>query len=602
MIAAWMLYALLVGVLAGAVALVAEKLLRAHRLPTRWVWAGSMGLTLLWPFGRVLWEIWPREVAPLPLPEPGRIAVLDPLAVRVTQESILRVLDGPILAAWLASTLVLVTFFALLIIRTRRLRRGWSGEDAGGHKVFFSKDLGPAVVGYMRPEIVLPAWCRDLEDRTLRMIIDHEVEHVKAGDLRLMLTAGMLPVLFPWHLPLWWQFKRLRTAAEGDCDLRVVRKYPERTRSYMELLLQVGGRAPRAAALVAMLSEAEETLARRIRIMTMPFPKKPWLRGAFLAALGAILLAVACWAPSPSGAPEDTPDAVVIEVPPEVEISPVAGLAQGRRSSAVATSPEEATEAETPWEALKHFFEVTARYVRDWIDGLLGREGAEEAGISAAPTFTPFTVRPEIDNRTEIARVLEREYPPLLRDAGIGGTVNVWFFIDETGKVRKVQVNKSSGHKALDEAALRVAAAIEFTPALNRDTAVPVWISLPITFTVAGGGREAPKAPADLSSAPTFTPFTVRPDIKNREEVARAMEQEFPPLLRDAGIGGTINVWFFVDENGVVQRTLVNESSGHEALDEAAIRVADIIQFTPALNRDTAVPVWISLPITFTSR
>ncbi|MGD8360417.1 MAG: TonB family protein [Gemmatimonadota bacterium] len=602
MIAAWMLYALLVGVLAGTVALVAEKLLRAHRLPTRWVWAGSMGLTLLWPFGQVLWESWPRKVAPLPLPDPGRIAVLDPLAVHVTQESILRVLDGPILAAWLVSTSVLVTFFALLIIRTRRLRRGWSGEDAGGHRVFFSRDLGPAVVGYMRPEIVLPAWCRDLEDQTLGMIIDHEMEHVKAGDLRLMLTAGMLPVLFPWHLPLWWQFKRLRTAAEGDCDLRVVRKYPEQTRSYMELLLQVGGRAPRAAALVAMLSEAEETLARRIRIMTMPFPKKPWLRGAFLAALGAILLAVACWAPSPSEAPEDTPDAVVIEVPPEVEISPVAGLAQGRRSSAVATSPEEATEAETPWEALKHFFEVTARSVRDWIDGLLGREGAEEAGISAAPTFTPFTVRPDIKNRDEVARVLEREYPPLVRDAGIGGTVNVWFFIDETGRVRKVQVNESSGHKALDEAALRVAAAIEFTPALNRGTAVPVWISLPITFSVADRRGEAPKAQTDLSSAPTFTPFTVRPDIKNRDEVARAMEQEYPPLLRDAGIGGTINVWFFIGENGVVQRTLVNESSGHKALDEAAIRVADIIQFTPALNRDTPVPVWISLPITFTSR
>jgi protein TonB len=106
----------------------------------------------------------------------------------------------------------------------------------------------------------------------------------------------------------------------------------------------------------------------------------------------------------------------------------------------------------------------------------------------------------------------------------------------------------------------------------------------------------------DIAAAPTFTPFTVRPDIKNRDEVARAMEREYPPLLRDAGIGGTVNVWFFIDENGVVQRTLVNESSGHKALDDAAIKVADIIQFTPALNRDKRVPVWISLPITFTTR
>jgi len=106
----------------------------------------------------------------------------------------------------------------------------------------------------------------------------------------------------------------------------------------------------------------------------------------------------------------------------------------------------------------------------------------------------------------------------------------------------------------------------------------------------------------DIAAAPTFTPFTVRPDIKNRDAVARAMEREYPPLLRDAGIGGTVNVWFFIDENGVVQNTLVNESSGHKALDDAAIKVADIIEFTPALNRDKRVPVWISLPITFTTR
>jgi TonB family protein len=60
----------------------------------------------------------------------------------------------------------------------------------------------------------------------------------------------------------------------------------------------------------------------------------------------------------------------------------------------------------------------------------------------------------------------------------------VWLFIDDKGQVRNVQVNESSGHQALDDAALRVAGTIEFTPALNRDVTVPVWISLPITFSV----------------------------------------------------------------------------------------------------------------------
>jgi protein TonB len=105
-----------------------------------------------------------------------------------------------------------------------------------------------------------------------------------------------------------------------------------------------------------------------------------------------------------------------------------------------------------------------------------------------------------------------------------------------------------------------------------------------------------------ISDDPTFTPYTVRPDIKNRREVQEALTREYPPLLRDAGIGGTVEVWFQIDEDGVVRQTQVKTSSGHAALDAAALKVADVVKFTPALNRDKRVPVWISLPITFTTR
>jgi protein TonB len=107
---------------------------------------------------------------------------------------------------------------------------------------------------------------------------------------------------------------------------------------------------------------------------------------------------------------------------------------------------------------------------------------------------------------------------------------------------------------------------------------------------------------ADLSAAPTFTPFTVAPSILNRNDVIRAMEREYPPLLRDAGIGGTVRVYFFIDENGSVQDTRIDQSSGHQALDDAALEVAGIYRFSPALNRDKQVPVWVSFPITFQVR
>ena len=106
----------------------------------------------------------------------------------------------------------------------------------------------------------------------------------------------------------------------------------------------------------------------------------------------------------------------------------------------------------------------------------------------------------------------------------------------------------------------------------------------------------------DLSAAPTFTPYTVAPSILNRDEVIKAMEREYPPLLRDAGIGGTVRVYFFIDETGKVIDHRIDQTSGHQALDDAALKVADVYRFSPALNRDKKVPVWVSFPITFQVR
>lgn len=102
-----------------------------------------------------------------------------------------------------------------------------------------------------------------------------------------------------------------------------------------------------------------------------------------------------------------------------------------------------------------------------------------------------------------------------------------------------------------------------------------------------------------LGDAPTFTPFTVAPSILNREEIIDAMRAQYPPLLRDAGIGGEVRVFFFIDAEGSVQSTRIDETSGHKQLDDAALAVANLYRFSPALNRDEKVPVWVSFPIQF---
>jgi TonB family protein len=80
------------------------------------------------------------------------------------------------------------------------------------------------------------------------------------------------------------------------------------------------------------------------------------------------------------------------------------------------------------------------------------------------------------------------------------------------------------------------------------------------------------------------------------------MVDGYPALLRDAGVGGTVRVYFYIDEDGVVRDTRIDQSSGHPALDDAALSVASVYRFSPALNRDRPTPVWVSFPITFQVR
>jgi TonB family protein len=112
-----------------------------------------------------------------------------------------------------------------------------------------------------------------------------------------------------------------------------------------------------------------------------------------------------------------------------------------------------------------------------------GREEGTSTGFSReTPSFTPVTVEPRLLNQADVQQAVVREYPSTLREAGIGGTVEVWVLIDATGKVVNTSLNKGSGSPQLNEAALRVGALMVFTPAQNGDQYVPAWISVPVTF------------------------------------------------------------------------------------------------------------------------
>ena len=212
---------------------------------------------------------------------------------------------------------------------------------------------------------------------------------------------------------------------------------------------------------------------------------------------------------------------------------------------------------------------------------------------AAAPSTI---VLPQLRNRAEVIAYIRANYPDSANSLPTVVPV-AWVYIDEAGKTHMPELIVSSGMPKVDTLAIAAVRRASFAPALIEKKSVAVWVMLPVQ--VAGPIARTPDAPCYEGSRPCFTPYTKKPELKNRDEVARALVHSYPPELRARGVGGTTLVWIYVDKEGNVLRAQVKESSGEPLLDAGAIRVATSMRWSPALNRDVNVGVWIQVPIIF---
>ncbi|MDT8368974.1 MAG: energy transducer TonB [Longimicrobiales bacterium] len=200
-----------------------------------------------------------------------------------------------------------------------------------------------------------------------------------------------------------------------------------------------------------------------------------WFWGSMMAAIAFHFTIFAFWPQmTAEDVAMDSNELEAIDIPPEVEIPPPPEAIQRPATPVIAEAhiDEDITIAPTTFE--ENPIEMLPP----------PPDASNTGGQGTGPRFIPFDVSPVLQNRGEVARVLQREYPPILRESGIGGVVTVWFYIDENGVVQERQVNQSSGYDAFDAAALEVADVMKFSPAQNRDKRTAVWVSIPITFSV----------------------------------------------------------------------------------------------------------------------
>ena len=180
---------------------------------------------------------------------------------------------------WLLASLGVVALYSCLALRLKRASRQWRQEHIGAQEVWVTHELGPAVVGFLKPRILMPAWVFDGPVDARSLVLAHEQEHLAAHDPQLHLCGLVLVVLTPWNLPLWWQLHRLRFAIEVDCDARVIRRGTD-ARMYGEVLLRVARRRTLTPAGAIALTEPASQLLQRIQILFTELPRRNrWLIG-----------------------------------------------------------------------------------------------------------------------------------------------------------------------------------------------------------------------------------------------------------------------------------------------------------------------------------
>lgn len=107
----------------------------------------------------------------------------------------------------------------------------------------------------------------------------------------------------------------------------------------------------------------------------------------------------------------------------------------------------------------------------------------EERALQST-AFVPYELPPRLLDPQRFQEELMRAYPSSLRNAGLGGTVQLILSISETGAVLGAEIGESSGYRLLDEAALQLSSDMRFSPAQNRDQPVAVRVAIPVEFRI----------------------------------------------------------------------------------------------------------------------
>jgi len=208
---------------------------------------------------------------------------------------------------------------AVLIVRARAARR-WRKQctlikDAGiltecesladelgvyqPPVLFVSEECeSPVVFGALRTSVVLPArLLGGADSKRLRLILRHELAHIRRGDLLWNWMATAVWGLFFFHPLVWVALRELRLNQELACDAYAIKSRDTSPADYGTLLVELAdqARAPSNMLVTVGVVESFEFLKRRLKAMKDSSDRRHWGKPVSVSLLSLAVVGLLPW-------------------------------------------------------------------------------------------------------------------------------------------------------------------------------------------------------------------------------------------------------------------------------------------------------------------
>jgi TonB family protein len=412
---------------------------------------------------------------------------------------------------------------AWLATRARRLRHGPSVAMA--HAVAREYGVRRAITmlesdhpsllmtwGHLHPKVLLPASAAHWSEARLRIVLGHELAHIRRSDWATQLIAEVVRCCYWFNPLLWIACRRLRVESEQACDDMVLRAGidgPVYARHVLELAREHGASHRALAAARAMAVEGSE-LTRRIDAMLNPrLDRTPITRAARLGIAVALFLITLPVAGLGARQPASRLSGVITDPSGTV----VANADVSLTDTQTQTSRQATSDARGYFEyaglAVGDYFvevqvpgfaprklpvriesgEQTQRNIRLRLGSVTEtivvagagrpRMDAGDTGRQAEPAASRVSGR-TIDPPTVVTRVLP-DYPGRLHDAGVRGSVTLEGVIGKDGAVTNLEVLPPANEE-LARATLDAVRQWRYEPTRLHGVPVDVTISITVDF------------------------------------------------------------------------------------------------------------------------